>query len=92
LEALLATSRPVLASGTAALLTVMAVIARLLGRLWLELGRLLHHVYDMILFIPLAAEQALAGRSEQAQDKSAEPIAPAPATPKVRKLEFGKGQ
>jgi len=92
LEALLATSRPVLASGTAALLTVMAVIARLLGRLWIELGRLLHHVYDMILFIPLAAEQALAGRSEQAQDKSAEPIAPAPATPKVRKLEFGKGQ
>ena len=91
LEALLATSRPVLGSATVAVLTLVAVISRLLGRLWLELGRLLHNVYDMILFIPLSAEQALAGRSDQSPESSAEPVVPVTAA-KVRKLEFGKGQ
>ncbi len=90
LEALLATSRPVLGSAAVAVLTLIAFISRLLGRLWLELGRLLHQVYDMILFIPLSAEQAIAGRSDQSHGGSGEPVVPAAAA-KVRKLGFGNG-
>jgi hypothetical protein len=76
LESLLATSRPVLASAAAALLTVSAVLLRLLGRLWLELGRLSHHLYDILLFLPLALEENLQQRRALASQlrHAAEPV------------------
>lgn len=92
LEAFLATSRPVLAGATAALLTVFSVLLRLLGRVWLELGRLTHQLYDLLLFFPLAIEQTLEERrrgdvstaqlslAESAKIKSA----------KIRRLQFSK--
>ena len=91
LEAFLATSRPVLASAAAAVLSVLAVLLRLSGRVWLELGRLAHQLYELLLFFPLAIEQTIMERcnktpvaqspaSESAQAKSA----------KIRRLQFSK--
>jgi hypothetical protein len=57
-ESLLATSRPALASIAAAALSVCGLLLRVAGRLWLELGRLSHHLYDLALFLPLALERA----------------------------------
>src|SRR5690606_10458881 len=66
LEALLATSRPVLASMLIVLLSIGSTGMRLLGRAWIELGRLTHQVYDLLLFLPLAAEQAVVTRKQVA--------------------------
>lgn len=71
LEALLATSRPVIAAAAVALLNAFAVIARLLGRVWQELCRATHQIYDLVLFLPLALEKALAARRAE---KSAQPL------------------
>jgi hypothetical protein len=87
LESLLATSRPVLASATIAMLTAGSVLLRLLGRLWLELGRLSHHIYDIILFVPLALEQTLAERRRAAATVVREEVV---GGAKVSKLQFGK--
>jgi hypothetical protein len=87
LESLLATSRPVLASATIAALTASAILLRLLGRLWLELGRLSHHIYDIILFIPLAVEQSLAERRSAATTVVRDEVV---GDAKVSKLQFGK--
>lgn len=88
LESLLATSRPVLASAMVVLLTAGAVLLRLLGRLWLELGRLVHHLYDLILFVPLAIEQTLAQRRAIAN-----PIVEEPGgSTKVARLPIGKAR
>lgn len=62
LESLLATSRPVLMGFAIALLSLAAILLRAAGRLWRELARLSHHVYDLLLFLPLAIETALAKR------------------------------
>lgn len=91
LESLLATSRPVLASGAIVLLTASSILLRLLGRLWLELGRLTHHLYDLVLFIPLAIEQTIAARRRAAQPPREEAVA-ADAGAKVAKLQFGKAR
>ncbi len=84
LEALLATSRPVLASAAVALLTVLSVLLRLSGRVWLELGRLVHQLYDLLLFFPLAIEQTLEKRRRS--EVPAEPALPKSA--KIRRLQF----
>lgn len=90
-ESLLATSRPVLASASVALLTVSALLLRLLGRLWLELGRLCHHLYDILLFLPLALEENLAQRRALAlQAQRAEHQAAAKA--KVTTLDFERAR
>ena len=88
LEALLATSRPVLASAAAMLLTALGVMLRLSGRVWLELGRLLHQLYDLALFIPLSIEQVVDKR--RAGDVIARPPAAesGTASPKIRRLQF----
>jgi hypothetical protein len=52
LESLLATSRPVLASAVVALLTLAALLLRTLGRLWLELCRLCHPLFDLFIALP----------------------------------------
>jgi hypothetical protein len=88
LESLLATSRPVLASAAVVVLTAGAILLRLLGRLWLELGRLVHHLYDLLLFAPLAIEQTLAQRRQAANPMRDEPTGYA----KVAKLQFGKAR
>jgi hypothetical protein len=90
LESLLATSRPVLASAVIAVLTAGAVLLRLLGRLWLELGRLSHHLYDLVLFIPLTLDQSLAERRRAANVPQVSEDAPAGA--KISKLQFGKAR
>jgi hypothetical protein len=59
LESLLATSRPVLMSFVIAVLSLLVVLLRLTGRLWRECARIAHHVYDLILFLPLSIETAL---------------------------------
>lgn len=89
LEALLATSRPVLASAVAAFLTTLSVLLRLSGRAWLELGRLMHQLYDLLLFIPLAIEQVMVNR--QSIDKQIEPQ-PLPKSSKIRRLQFDKSE
>lgn len=91
LESLLATSRPVLASAAVVLLTAGAVLMRLLGRLWLELGRLAHQLYDLVLFVPLAIEQTIAERRRLANAPARDEPA-GPATAKVSRLQFGKAR
>lgn len=91
LEALLATSRPVLASMLIALLSTSAVLLRLLGRIWFELGRLARHVYDLLIFIPLAIERSISARHHAKGPKPA--VQPAlPTSSKIRALRFGKTQ
>ncbi|MDB6061219.1 MAG: hypothetical protein JWM78_1322 [Verrucomicrobiaceae bacterium] len=91
LEALLTTSRPVLASMLIAALSTGSILLRLAGRAWLDVGRLLHHVYDLLLFLPLAVEQAIAARK-----RAAEPVtsiqSSLPVSTKIRPLRFGKVQ
>jgi hypothetical protein len=92
LEAFLATSQPVLASFLVALLSLSQVLLRLAGRAWLELARLTHHLYDMVIFLPLAVEQALAER-RRAADPHPVIVPPSEATSaKVRTLRFGRAQ
>jgi hypothetical protein len=87
LESLLATSRPVVASAAVVVLTAGAILLRLLGRLWLELGRLVHHLYDLVLFVPLAIEQTRAQR----RLATTSPVREEPSGyAKVAKLQFGK--
>ena len=62
LESLLATSRPVLAAMAAQLLGLSAVLMRLAARLWLELGRLTHHLFELLIIVPAAAVEALQKR------------------------------
>lgn len=62
LEAFLATSRPVFAATMVAILNAFAVLSRLVGKVWLELCRAAHQVYDLILFLPIALEKALVAR------------------------------
>lgn len=93
LESLLATSRPVSASAAAALLTISSLLLRLMGRLLLELGRLAHLLYDVILFLPLALEEALAQRRVRAPaTKSAALSETIASTPKVTALDFEKAR
>jgi hypothetical protein len=89
LEALLATSQPVVASLLATLLSISAVLLRLAGRAWLELGRLAHHVYDILVFLPLSVEQAIAERRRAADPR---PVAQRRVadSAKVRTLRVGK--
>ncbi|HSB94934.1 MAG TPA: hypothetical protein VLC91_00685, partial [Spongiibacteraceae bacterium] len=88
LESLLATSRPVLASATIAALTASGLLLRLFGRLWLELGRLSHQLYDLVLFIPLAVEQSWAERRRVANPTAAAEESIGGAN--ISKLQFGK--
>jgi len=92
LESLLATSRPVGASAAAALLTVTALLLRLLGRLLLECGRLAHLLYDVVLFLPLASEEALAQRRNRVAAARAQPLAETINSPKVTALDFEKAR
>jgi hypothetical protein len=89
LESLLATSRPVLAALTAQLLGFCAVLLRLAARLWLELGRLVHHLFDLAIIVPTAAVEALERRRRMRQGQP-EPTAP-PAV-NVTAVNFEKGR
>lgn len=92
LEAFLAMSRPVLASAAAALLTMFSVLLRLGGRVWLEFGRVVHQLYDLLLFLPLAVEQTIAERRRTAtltEHTSASESATVESA-KVRRLDFSK--
>jgi hypothetical protein len=92
LEAFLATSRPVLASAVAAFLTMLAVLLRLSGKVWLELGRLTRQLYDLLLFFPLAIEQTIEERRRSGMHVEQSPL-PAPTTAestKIRRLQFSK--
>lgn len=93
LESLLAMSPPVLASAAAVGLTVVALLLRLCGRLWLEVGRLSHHLYDILLFLPLAIEEAIAQRRAQAVSRR-QPVVPeqGAAKSKVTALDFEKAR
>jgi hypothetical protein len=86
LESLLATSRPVLMAFAIALLSLLALLLRVVGRLWRELARLVHHVYDLLLFLPIGIEEALRRRRAAV----IEPSAPAPAN--VLALDFDKSR
>jgi len=91
LEALLATSQSVLASLLVVLLSAGAVLLRLAGRAWLELGRLMHHVYDVAIFLPLALEQALTKRKRVKARHPATNQA-RPASVKIHPLHVGSAQ
>jgi len=89
LESLLATSRPVLVAFLAALLSVAALLLRLSGRLWRELARLSHHVYDLILFLPISIEEAMQRRRET---KAAVVAPTVVAAPNVLAVDFDKSR
>lgn len=89
LEAFLATSRPVFAAAMVALLNTFAVVFRLLGKAWMELFRAVHHLYDLILFLPLALERALvARRNEKNHGHSSAPGETAVTSAKIRHVQF----
>jgi hypothetical protein len=88
IESLLATSRPVLMSFAIALLSLTTIALRLTGRLWRELARLAHHVYDLLLFLPLSVEAAIAKR----RDSSLEVAAAVSAAPNVLAVDFDKNR
>ncbi|HET8710339.1 MAG TPA: hypothetical protein VFM32_03105, partial [Spongiibacteraceae bacterium] len=90
LEAFLATSRPVLAATAAVLLTMLSVLLRLVGRAWLELGRLTHQLYDLLLFLPLALEQTIERRRRMATAEQSRVPEAAVESDKVRRLQFVK--
>jgi hypothetical protein len=92
LEAFLATSQPVLASLLVVALSVTEVLLRLAGRTWLELGRLTHHLYDMLIFLPLAIEQAVAERRRAAEPQPLVVHKPEAPSSKIRTLRIGKAQ
>lgn len=90
MESLLATSRPALAGIAAAALSLVSLLLRLAGRLWLELGRLSHHVYDLALFLPVMLEQAwLRHRGARAARPAP---APAPAADNVTAVDFERAR
>ncbi len=89
LESLLATSRPVLAALTAQLLGFSAVLLRLGAGLWLELGRLLHHLFDLAIIVPTAAAEALERRRRARQGQ---PESPPPPAANVTAVNFEKGR
>lgn len=86
-ESLLATTRPVLVSILIGVLGVTGLLLRLVGRLWMELGQLCHHLYDIVLFIPMAIERA--ARRQQARRVASQP-APVRDGPVIRAVEFEK--
>jgi hypothetical protein len=71
LEYLLHTIRPVLGSVAQLLLHVFALGLRLLASLMLQGGKLLVHVYDLIIFVPLRLERDWQARKKSKADKSA---------------------
>ncbi len=89
LESLLATSRPVLAAFTSQLLGLSAVLLRLGARLWLELGRLVHHLFELLIIVPTAAVEALQKR--QRDQAAGQTVPPAP-TANVTAVNFEKGR
>lgn len=64
LESLLTMSRPVLMSLSIALLTILAIVFRVAGKLWRELTGFAQPVYDLIIVLPLSIEMAIAKRRE----------------------------
>ncbi len=90
LEAFLATSRPVFAAALIMLLNAFAVLSRVVGRVWLECCRISHQLYDLILFLPLAIERALAARRREKNAHATSIMStdePVEST-KVRRLQF----
>ena len=88
-ESLLATSRPVLMSFAIAVLSLLTIVLRLTGRLWHELARLTHHAYDLLLFLPLSVEVALAKRREAGTTATAAAVN---AAPNVLAVDFDKNR
>ncbi len=88
LESLLATSRPVLAAFAVQLLGLGAVLLRLAAGLWLELGRLAHHLFDLLIAVPAVAVEAL--RRRRHAQTAETPVAPPAAN--VTSVDFEKGR
>lgn len=84
LESLLATSRPVLASAVAALLTLAALLLRSVGRLWLELCRLCHPLFDLFIALPAALVRVVRQRRGDGVAQ------PAPVAGNVTAVDFEK--
>ncbi len=72
LESFLMSLRPLVGWLLQGLLLAVAVAARLGGGLALELGRLAVQVYDLLLFLPLAAERAVLQRRARGQTSAAD--------------------
>ncbi|MDX9875873.1 MAG: hypothetical protein RBS88_13265, partial [Spongiibacteraceae bacterium] len=89
IESLLATTRPVLVSLLIGALSLAGLLLRLAGRLWMELGQLCHHLYDIIIFLPMALERAW--RRHRATAVSTPPQTPSVERPVVRALDFDRG-
>jgi hypothetical protein len=68
LEYLLNVVRPVLGGGLQILLHVSALLLRLLGSGLLQLGKITVHLYDLIIFIPLIAENQWRQKYDQEHD------------------------
>lgn len=71
LEYLLHTIRPVLGSIVQLLMHVSALALRLFASLTLQSGKLLVHLYDLIIFVPLRLERDWQARKQAEADKSA---------------------
>lgn len=87
-ETLLATTRPVLVSLLIGLLGVSGLLLRLFGRMWIELGQLCHHLYDIIIFVPMALERAWLRRQGRVPEVAATP--PRNEVTVVRRLQFDR--
>lgn len=68
LEYLLNVIRPVLGGGVQVLLHAGSLLLRLLGSSVLQLGKMAIHLYDLIIFIPLAAENHWRKKYDQQQE------------------------
>jgi hypothetical protein len=96
LEYFIYTLRPVVSSALQMLLHGMAFALRMLSAMVMEVGRLLLHIYDLVIFIPLKVSQErsqkrpvdLTAEAEAAQQAD-EPIKPQLRDEaKIRRLDF----
>jgi hypothetical protein len=93
MEYMLHTVRPVLGSFIQQLLHVMALAFRLFSSLSLQLGKLLIHGYDLVIFVPLLMQRDMKNRQQRASNvvENSEPqVATVEAEPvNVTTLKFG---
>jgi hypothetical protein len=76
----------VLLAFAVAQLSLIAMALRVGGRLWRELARLTHHVYDLLLFLPIGIEEAIRRRRTGSLEPPAEPSS------NVRAVDFDKNR
>jgi len=69
LESFIHAARTVIGAVLVGLLRLTATSLRLVGNVCYHFGALLAQVYDLIIFIPLRAEEAIAGRKARAEEE-----------------------